>query len=265
MVLTRAAEDSKDYALALESAGVPRSDIFIFPCLEFEAPNDSYAALDAALRRNQEYLWVIFLSQKSAEVFFERLLAIGGHFFHLHLGLKIAVIGEATRRYIESELNFPVDFSPSEFNSDIFIQEFTELTMAQGLASRILLPRTAMVKDDFVERLESETLFKVDIVDAYTTKCPSQVDLEALSQVLLEEPLITFTSSQIVRNFMQVTAKLDRKLLSKARILSLGPKTTKTLREYSEILDLSSLQEAKPSSLDAMRLMIKSDLLAHRA
>lgn len=250
VVLTRALEDSRAYA-----AELGLDDLLIFPALEFLAPADNYAALDAAIRRNPDYSWIVFLSQKAAEIFFERLIAIGGHTFHLHPGLKIACIGEATRRYIETEIGFPVDFSPSEFNSDVFVEEFPS---GIGFTEmRILVPRTAMVSDDFARRLSQRALMAVDIVEAYTTRCPDTAPVTELEQALRQGALVSFTSSQIVRNFMQLSGSLPRDLLASARAISLGPKTTKTLMEYQVF---SSIIEAKPSTLDAMAAVIKSTI-----
>ncbi len=249
VVLTRATEDSKSFAQQIPCESL------IFPALEFLAPADDYAALDTAIRRNPDYAWLVFLSQKAAEIFFERLIAIGGHTFHLHPGLKIACIGAATRRFIEDEIAFPVDYCPSEFNSDVFIDEFP---VAAGYSEmRVLVPRTAMVNDDFAERLSRRALMNVDIVEAYTTACPKSAPVAELEQVLRAGALITFTSSQIVRNFMQLTSSVDRELLRSARVISLGPKTTKTIMEYQLF---TSIIESKPSTLDAMLGVIKSSI-----
>ncbi len=254
VILTRALEDSQSFAAELIANGIEQP--VIFPCLEFIEPADKFAGLDAAIRRNPDYSWIVFLSQKSAEVFFERLLAIGGHTFHLHTGLKIAVIGDSTRKFIETEIGFPVDFVPSEFNSDVFVREFGKMLLATGISEmRILLPRTAMVNDDFVESLRQASCRDIDLVEAYSTKCPTGVSTPELEAALTEGALISFTSSQIVRNFMTLTSALDRELLASAEILSLGPKTTKTINEYSLF---KRIREAKPSTLATMLNMIKS-------
>lgn len=254
VILTRALEDSQSFAAELIANGVDQP--VIFPCLEFIEPADNYAGLDAAIRRNPDYSWLVFLSQKAAEVFFDRLLAIGGHTFHLHTGLKIAVIGDSTRKFIETEIGFPVDFVPSEFNSEVFVREFGKMLSESGISEmKILLPRTAMVNDDFVESLRQASCREIDLVEAYSTKCPMGVSTLELEAALKEGAIISFTSSQIVRNFMSLTSDLDRALLANANVVSLGPKTTKTVNEYSLF---TRIREAKPSTLAAMLNMIKS-------
>ncbi len=260
-ILTRAAEDSESLADDLANAGI--TEVFSFPCLEFVAPADNCAALDMAIRRNNEYAWVVFLSQKSAEVFFGRLISLGGHTFHLHTGLKIATIGEATRKYIEGEIGFPVDFVPSRFNSEVFIDEFSKELRDSGLGLgsglRVLLPRTAMVSDDFASRLETSSAVHVDVVDAYSTRAPEPGSLVDLKQALKSDiALLCFTSSQTVRNFVTMTASLDKELLRHAQIISLGPKTTKTISEYPQCFDLRKLREANPSTIETMLSVIKS-------
>lgn len=125
VVITRAKEDSPEFVKILETKGI--SNYFFFPCLAFTAPDDNYTALNAAIRRNHEFDWLIFLSRRAAESFFNHLLEIGAHFFHLAAHLKIAVIGSATEKFIEQEINFPVNFCPSEFNSEVFSREFLEI------------------------------------------------------------------------------------------------------------------------------------------
>ncbi len=281
IIVTRAKEDSENFI-----AEYDLKNTFVFPCLEFTKPDDDYVSLDAAIRANHNYAWVVFLSQKAAEVFFERIISIGGHIFNLHPGLKVAAVGEATKKYIEKEIGFPVDFCPTEFNSDVFIDEFGSMLLGSGLGLgselKILVPRTAMVKDDFETRLEAKAQVPVDIVEAYSTRCPNysqgnaehsicelksylEAELEKQSAAAKQDQkqpeqniAISFTSSQTVRNFVQLIQELDQALIKSAYIFSLGPKTSKTIREYPQCFDLDKLIEAPEASLTTMASMLKS-------
>ena len=273
VVITRAKEDSPEFVKILEAKGI--SDYFFFPCLSFTAPDDNYTALDAAIRRNHEFDWLIFLSRRAAESFFNRLLEIGGHFFHLAAHLKIAVIGSATEKFIEQEINFPVNFCPSEFNSEVFSREFLRDIASTGNVLEpinLLIPRTSIADDLLIKELESLGTVKVTQVDAYKTIKP-ETSSEVISNFkrLLDETLrsvrenaetgvsrecqdtvkLTFTSSQCVRNFFEIIdgqINLDnyREVLE---FHSIGPKVTQTLKEIID--DKFKLFQTKEASLEA--------------
>ena len=263
VVITRAKEDSPEFIKILEAKGI--SDYFFFPCLSFTAADDNYTALDAAIRRNHEFDWLIFLSRRAAESFFNRLLEIGGHFFHLAAHLKIAVIGSATKEFIEKEINFPVNFCPSEFNSEVFAKEFLrDIASSENILEplNLLIPRTSIADDLLTQDLESASTVKVTQVDAYKTIKPeASKELLADFQRLLDAALLnrsiisndaehgtslsyaskrsqdaiklTFTSSQCVKNFFeiidgQINLATYREILE---FHSIGPKVTQTLKD----------------------------------
>lgn len=277
VVITRAKEDSSDFVKILEAKGI--DDCFFFPCLAFTAPDDAYAALDAATRRNHEFDWLVFLSRRAAESFFNRLLEIGGHFFHLAPHLKIAVIGSATKEFIEKEINFPVNFCPSEFNSEVFSREFLrDIASSENILEplNLLIPRTSIADDVLTQDLESLGTVKVTQVDAYKTIKPEaskelladfQNLLDRASQSGTTETIssspnrppndenrkikLTFTSSQCVRNFFEI---IDGQinLASYHEVLefhSIGPKVTQTLKEI--IGDKFKIFQTKEASLEA--------------
>jgi uroporphyrinogen-III synthase len=281
VVITRAKEDSPDFIKILEAKEI--INYFFFPCLAFTAPDDGYAALDAATRRNQEFDWLVFLSRRAAESFFNRLLEIGGHFFHLAPHLKIAVIGSATKEFIEKEINFPVNFCPSEFNSEVFSREFLkDIASSENVLEplNLLIPRTSIADDLLTKDLESLGTVKVTQVDAYKTIKPEAskellVDFQRLLDVaLLNRSIIsndaehgtslsyaskpsqravklTFTSSQCVRNFFEI---IDGQinLATYHEVLefhSIGPKVTQTLKEI--IGDKFKIFQTKEASLEA--------------
>ena len=255
VVITRAKEDSPEFIKILKSKGI--TNYFFFPCLAFAAPDDGYAALDAATRRNHEFDWLVFLSRRAAESFFNRLLEIGGHFFHLAPHLKIAAIGSATKEFIEKEINFPVNFCPSEFNSEAFSREFLrDIASSENILEplNLLIPRTSIADDVLTQDLESLDTVKVTQVDAYKTIKP-EISKELLAdfQNLLDDAVseatnlslrrthsdenrkikLTFTSSQCVRNFFElIDGQIN--LAAYHEVLefhSIGPKVTQTLKD----------------------------------
>jgi uroporphyrinogen-III synthase len=216
---------------------------FSLPCLEFSQPSDSYQSLDKIIRANHEYDWLIFLSKKSAQVFFDRLLELGGHLFVLSPRLKIACIGDQVASFVREQVGFPVDFVPTKFNSKTFLDEFEPDPMA-----RIIVLRNENVDDDFVNELSSKVL-SVELALAYSTKIPD-IDLAGFDSLLnqSQDLVLSFASSDTVRNFCTL---LGQQRLSKLDlpVLSIGPRTTQTIRE---LLPSLSVIEAKQSSFESM-------------
>lgn len=293
VVITRAKEDSPEFVKILEAKGI--DDCFFFPCLAFTAPDDAYAALDAATRRNHEFDWLVFLSRRAAESFFNRLLEIGGHFFHLAPHLKIAVIGSATKEFIAKEINFPVNFCPSEFNSEVFSREFLrDIASSENILEplNLLIPRTSIADDVLTQDLESLGTVKVTQVDAYKTIKPEAskellADLQNLldrasqngnAETISSNPnrppndanrkiKLTFTSSQCVRNFFEI---IDGQinLATYHEVLefhSIGPKVTQTLKEI--IGDKFKIFQTKEASLEAFftRQSVMKNFIFHQS
>ena len=158
--------------------------------------------------------------------------------------MKIAVVGPATKEFIENNVNFPVDFIPGEFNSDSFAKEFKlKCTDDSNYLNplKLLLPRTSIADDKLIEDLEESKKIEVAQVDAYKTFKPNVSDdlTEKLKSLFAkmkasEKSLkLSFTSSQCVRNFFEtVNNNFDLKeFIGNIEFYSIGPKVTATLGE----------------------------------
>lgn len=241
LVITRPLEYAQEFIDLLDQNDIGH---FLLPCLEFAKPSDDYSSLDKAIRSNHEYDWIIFLSKKSAEIFFDRLLELGGHLFHLSPRLKIACVGESTASFIRNEIGFPVDFVPTKFNSKCFLQEFNP-----DKVSGVILVRNEIVEDDFINDLNSRVV-AIDLALAYKTQVPD-LDLTEFDQFLsLNHQLcFSFTSSQTVRNFKKSLGPERIERLNGIKAISIGPRTTETIE--SELSSMTII-EAKSASLAAI-------------
>ncbi len=249
VIVTKLREDAQQFCSLLESQGLTS---FLLPCLEFTEPNDNYLALDKAIRENHLYDWLFFLSRKSAEMFFSRLLELGGHLFHISPSLKIACVGNSTAAFIKDEIGFPVDFVPSQFNSATLAVEFLDkFALANIEPLRVILPRSDKVEDDLVDKLELGRHLEVTLCPAYSSKCP-ELNNELLAELdelirSQEELLFTFTSSEIVRNFSKILGKqrLEKILANKnCRFVSIGPRTSETIGLELGVTNILEAQEA---------------------
>jgi len=245
LVLTRSQEDNEDVIEEYKHLDI---EFFSFPMLDFTEPV-SYEELDRAIKSNHTYDWIFFFSKKSVTSFFDRLVELGGQFFHLSPHLKIACVGDSTRKFVEEEIGFPVDFVPSKFNADYLCIEFARKYANSGLNSnlelkKILIPRNADLDDNISQRFESK--FIVDIVPAY--RClPHKPNSEKIAQLqkLINQNrdiYISIASSQTARNFAQIMNLMSYH--RGVKIISIGPKTTETLNKVLPKIEVITVPEA---------------------
>ncbi len=271
VIITKAIDDSQRFCSLIQSQGL---GCFCLPCIEFTKPNDDYALLDKAIRENHHYDWVFFLSKKSAEIFFTRLLELGGHFFHLSPRLKIACVGQATADFIIKEIGFPVNFIPSKFNSttlaDEFMQEFCDAKQPPGADPlEVILSRAENISDDFIDKLESGNQVKVTLVNAYKTIVPeiALTTLQNFDELLAsgEELFISLTSSEIVRNFKKIIGANRLQQMSetdKLHLISIGPQTSLTIKQELPELEAHIHQASQATAEAMLDLIIK---MRHKA
>lgn len=267
VVITRSREDSKLFSAELKKKNI---DSFVFPCIEFVEPTDSYKALDREIRKNHLYDWIFFLSKNAADAFFSRLLEIGGHFFNLSPHLKIAAIGTSTASFIKEQVAFPVDFIPTKYDSKTFAREFVEKYFDPKFLigadkQKILLVRAELDDKEFERIIFCSGQFEITTVHGYKTEIPSNSNLNGLRELLEDEDLVflSFASSQTVKNFKILIADTNLSFYENLRILSIGPKTSQTIKESFSSLDLDKiLIEAASPSFDSMIEKIKHEKIA---
>lgn len=266
IIITRSPEESTEFKKLLKEKNLSS---FLYPCLEYKTPSDGYAAIDDCIRRNHEFDWIIFLSRKSADVFFTRILDLGGQLFHLSPRLKIACIGDKTASYVRNEIGFPVNFVPSKFNSDCFIEEFQkQFFSAAALPSlektRIIIPRQEAIDDDLTEKLEANKQIEISTCPAYKVLSPqtdSQLNQNLITLLKNEKQnYISFASSNTVSNFKELSKEIDLDSFSNIKLISIGPKTTETIKaEFPNFYEKQLVIESQQSSFESMIESILAD------
>jgi uroporphyrinogen-III synthase len=232
VIITRAKEDCEELKNKLAKLDI---ESVCIPCIEYHPPSDNYQALDMAIRNNHNYDWIFFLSKRAAESFFDRLLAIGGQLFHLSPHIKIACVGQATADFVDKQIGFPVDFVPSQFNSETMFAEFKD-----KYKGKILLVREESLVNENIDYLD------IEVIAAYRS-CLAKEKQIALNQT----GFIIITSSQIAKNFHKLHSDND---LSAYKFLSIGQQSSKTLRE---LFPEAEIIEAAESSLESLLEMLK--------
>jgi uroporphyrinogen III methyltransferase/synthase len=214
--VTRSRTQAADLSRMLAELG---ADVVEIPTIEIEpAPA---AALDRELARLRGYDAVLFTSQNAVPIFFDRLLASGKDARALH-GVRVGVVGPATRDAIARH----------GVRADWVATEFT--TAALGTAVAGHLPRGARVlhpvadrRNPDLERVLKQSGLKVVNVVVYRIRRPRTPDLSRLA----DADLVTFASSQTVRNFVALLPKRVRARIHRLPAACIGPVTSQTARE----------------------------------
>ncbi|MFC1523478.1 uroporphyrinogen-III C-methyltransferase [Thermodesulfobacteriota bacterium] len=226
IMVTRTREQASELVSLLEEHGadcLERATISI-------APPDSWEDLDRELDQLDQYNWLLFTSINAIKCFFARLFEKGMDTRALK-GIQIGVVGRTTAETLLS-YGINVDLIPKEFTGD----GLADALIAQGVQKeRILLPRAAKAREVLPDKLR-EAGAEVRIVPVYRNARPSGQEA-ALRQELetREVDLITFTSSSTVNHFIEMLNPVSqdelRELLSGVRLASIGPITSRTIKD----------------------------------
>jgi uroporphyrinogen III methyltransferase / synthase len=216
-----------------------------FPVIRI-APPESWAPLDQALDRLENYSWIVFTSANGVSSFFRRLRERGSDIRDLK-GIRIATIGPATSAAIGA-MGLRVDLVPEEFISEGVVRAFTGEDLR---GCRILLPRAEEARDIIPEGLEKMGA-KVDVVTAYRT-VRSDRDASELTPLLEagKVDVITFTSPSTVTHFLGIMGPAFR-LPPHVRIACIGPVTAEAVRKAGLTVDILQERYTIPELVDAI-------------
>ncbi len=231
---------------ARDQAGVLReelaalgAEVIEIPTIEIRPP-DSWQPLDGAIRRLEEFDYLLVTSANGVRSFLERLAACGRDVRALQ-GLTIGAIGPATAAEFE-RAGVKVDLLPAEYVAEGLLAALGDRDL-RGKA--FLIPR-ARVARDLVPRGLEERGARVEVVEAYQTVVP-EISPEELARLLTPPPdAITFTSSSTATNFAKLVG--ENRLAETLRgvvIASIGPITSQTLAK----LGLTVTLEAQESTM----------------
>jgi uroporphyrinogen III methyltransferase/synthase len=215
IVITRPEKQADDLARLLINEG---ANSIHFPTIKIIPPTD-WHDLDAAIKKLEDYDWLIFTSANGVAFFFERLFAKAKDIRDLK-GIKICCIGPATAQQVESK-GIKVDLVPEKFISEGILESFSRINLR---GKKILIARAAKARDVLPAGLKKSGA-KVDVVTAYETVNSGKKKNEM--ETLFKEDqvdVITFTSSSTVNNFMKIMGR-NFSLPKGVKIACIGPVT----------------------------------------
>lgn len=229
VVVTRAASQANTFITALESYG---ASVISCPTIEIAEP-ESYERLDEAIDHLYGYDWLIFTSANGVEYFLRRLTTRGLKIEELD-ELRVCAIGEATADKLR-DAHIHVDLIPSQAKAEGVFAALSEFAggneRLHGL--NFLIPRAATGRDYLPKTLE-DIGARVDVVTAYRTVLPENLDRGRLSAMLTgSADCIAFMSPSSVKSLALLfdTLDLGEKLKGLA-IACIGDVTAATAVEY---------------------------------
>lgn len=229
VVITRALAQADEFAAELQRYG---AEVIICPTIEIAAL-DNYERLDEAIDHLYGYDWLIFTSVNGVDHFFQRLKMRERSPSDID-ELRVCAIGDATADRLNA-LHIHVDVVPEEFKAEgVFdaLKRFVGGT--DGLKnSNVLIPRASVARDYLPKALE-EAGARVDVVPAYRTSLPVNLDRGRVTAMLAGgTDCIAFTSSSTVKNLAQLFDTQDlSEALAGVVIACIGDITSKTAAEY---------------------------------
>lgn len=242
IVVTRSRAQVGDIARTLEELG---AEVIEFPVLRIAPPSDP-APLKKAASEAGTYDWLVFTSVNGVDAFFAALHEQGLDTRAL-AGTKICAIGPATCSRIESQ-GLIIDLMPPKYIAESIMEELEKVGDVAG--KRFLLPTADIARSYLPETLTAKGA-EVTKIDAYATVLEEPDNIDEIRKALREGLLsaITFASSSTVRNFVQLVGEETFKETNASVLLaSIGPETSKTLRQYTN----ASFEEAEQYTIPGL-------------
>ncbi|HEX9611322.1 MAG TPA: uroporphyrinogen-III synthase [Gemmatimonadales bacterium] len=245
IVVTRAKEQARDLGEALTARG---AEVILAPTIRIEAlPASELGALRTALASLAHYRWVVFTSQNTVRVVFDRLASWG-----LDAGAfgaeAVAAIGPATAAAL-AERGVTPAVVPLRFVAEAVVEALAARGDLRG--ARVLLPRAREARDALPEGLRAHGA-AVDVVPVYQT-VTEEGDGRGLAVDLLAGLIdaVTFTSSSTVRHFVDLVGP-DAATCGRFAAAVIGPVTAETARELGLAVSVEAREYTVPGLVDAL-------------
>ena len=238
VLLTRPHDRNGFLRRTLEDEG---ARVLEFPAIRIEPPRD-WKPLDNALGNLRLFDWMVFTSVHGVEAVFSRLAAAGKDGRAL-ANVKIAAVGESTAGAL-AQNGIKPDFIPEKFTSDSLVKGLDAKKMIGG--KHFLLPRTDIAPEQFRKSLEARGALVTQVIAYRTVSGAGPREKKQLQAWVAKKKIdfVTFTSSSTVRHFFEaLPAAASRSI--KSHFISIGPVTSKTLKQYGH----RPYREAKQHSI----------------
>jgi uroporphyrinogen III methyltransferase / synthase len=230
VAVTRARAQASELAARLRTLG---AEVVETPAIRIEP-------LPVELPSLAGYSLICFTSPNGVRLFFE---ALPGDARTL-AGTRVAAIGPGTAAALRS-YGIEADVVPERFVAEGLLEALpTDLT-----GVRALVARAAEARDTLPDGLRERGAV-VDVLPLYRTLAEPLP--ESARDALESASYVTFTSSSTVRFLLEALGGDARDALSGARLVSIGPVTSATLREHGLEPDVEAERHDVDGLVDAL-------------
>jgi len=213
------------------------AEVLTQPAIRVAEPVD-WSPVDAALDRLQDYDWVVFTSGNGVDGFMGRVLATGKDTRCLG-NVRLAALGQGTAERLRS-FHLQPDLAPERVDPAALAQTLME----DSPEGAFLMARATGDRPVLAEELE-EVGAGVDQIAVYRTVDVDEPNQDVADALKAEEVhWVTVTSSPTARSLV----RLYGELLRTARIVSISPLTSATLRD----LGYPPAVEATPHTVEGI-------------
>jgi uroporphyrinogen-III synthase len=257
ILVTRARQQAGRLAEALEEQG---AEVLRLPTIEV-IPPETYAHLDAVLEAISRFDWLIVTSANGAVALADRLRFLQISSDRLK-HLLVAAVGPATAVAI-GHIGLKVSAMPEEYVAEAVVSVLREKVVGR----RVLLARAALARDVIPEQLR-KCGADIHVVEAYRTVVPEN-SIGKICELFGEgkrlPDAVTFTSSSTVNNFFTLLTAAAMEPPQGLRAVSIGPITTRTLRQHRWEPASEALKSDIPGVVDACIKLLAPDSWVRRA
>jgi uroporphyrinogen-III synthase len=235
VLVTRAPHQASELTERLRAVG---AEPVLVPAIEI-APPSSYAELDAAIAGLARFDLVAFTSANAVEAFAERARVLGVR----PDPRRVAVVGRATERAVEA-IGLKVDVVPPVFTAE----SLAETLAPEAARRRFLLVLVEGAPTTLRDGLVAAGAAEVRAAAAYSNRIP-ETSVGAVASLFGDADAcphaVTFTSASTAKNLMALLEVAGLKLPETVVRASIGPVTSRALRE----LGLAPHLEAKEATV----------------
>ncbi len=248
VVVTRTRKQAGSLSRQLRDLG---ADAFELPTIRIEGPPDPKAFARLVID-SHTYDWILFTSPNGVDSFFDMFFK-AYHDARALGAAKIAAIGPGTAQRVK-DYHLAVDLLPEEFVAESLVESLIKET---GSVENLTF---LWVRAEAARDVVSEGLSKaggiVDQAIAYRTVAEKE-DVAGGQERFAEEgaDVITFTSSSTVEHFLDLGLTLPENL----KIASIGPITSRTLKERGLYVDIEAEQHDIPGLVKAIADHFKAE------
>ncbi len=244
IVLMRSADQIQESAEKFIKLG---AQVISFPTLEI-IPPESWQQFDEIIHSPAKIDFLIFTSANAVKMFVKRLEELGISFNFNNA--EVIAVGNKTAEVCRLN-NIPVKIIPRDFSSEGVLSELSSYDL---FGKVILIPRSAIGKEELPERLQSMGAV-VKTASAYNVGVPSYEDIKPYMKKLesCKPDLFIFASPSTFENFTAILNIADpQKYFANFTIAAIGPTTKEAIEKKHVKVDIMPSEHSMDGLVEAV-------------